>query len=202
MSPAAIVPSSASSSPVRRAAIGNWCTRTARCSSSRNPWVTGRLYLRPYVRQKMLTADTHDFIQRAAIDHATQLLDNTAERINGIMDDTELVTNFMARTVPNHLSPDSLLVFSRRWVEENGACRFLLGAPRSARTRRAPADSTDCGKRKQGISPPISPPIFLLHFGNVCRRFTPVRACGTAAVAAAPRAHRHQQTARRRLNPV
>ena len=64
------------------------------------------------------------FIQRAAIDHATQLLDNTAERINGIMDETELVTNFMARTVPNHLSPDSLLVFSRRAVEDND---FLTG---------------------------------------------------------------------------
>ena len=64
------------------------------------------------------------FIQRAAIDHATQLLDNTAERINGIMDETELVTNFMARTVPHHLTPDSLLVFSRRAVEEND---FLTG---------------------------------------------------------------------------
>ena len=64
------------------------------------------------------------FIQRAAIDHATQLLDNTAERITGIMDETELVTNFMARTVPSHLSPDSLLVFSRRGVEEND---FLTG---------------------------------------------------------------------------
>ena len=64
------------------------------------------------------------FIQRAAIDHATQLLDNTAERINGIMDDTELVTNFMARTVPRHLIPDSLLVLSRRAVEEND---FLTG---------------------------------------------------------------------------
>ena len=64
------------------------------------------------------------FIQRAAFDHATQLLDNTAERINGIMDDTELVTNFMAHTVPRHLSPDSLLVFSRRGVEGND---FLTG---------------------------------------------------------------------------
>ena len=64
------------------------------------------------------------FIQRAAIDHATQLLDNTVERINGIMDETELVTNFMARTVPRYLSPDSLLVFSRRAVEKND---FLTG---------------------------------------------------------------------------
>ena len=38
------------------------------------------------------------YIQRATIDHATQLLDNTAEQINGIMDETETVTNYMAQT--------------------------------------------------------------------------------------------------------
>ena len=64
------------------------------------------------------------FIQRAAIDHASQLLDNTAERITGIMDETELVTNFMARTVPSHLAPDSLLAYSRRGVEDYD---FLTG---------------------------------------------------------------------------
>jgi sigma-B regulation protein RsbU (phosphoserine phosphatase) len=64
------------------------------------------------------------FIQRTAIEHATQLLDNTAERINGIMDETELVTNFMAQTVPHYLTPDSLLAFSRRGVEEYD---FLTG---------------------------------------------------------------------------
>ena len=64
------------------------------------------------------------FIQRAAIDHASQLLDNTAERITGIMDETELVTNFMARTVPSHLTPDSLLAYSRRGVEDYD---FLTG---------------------------------------------------------------------------
>ena len=50
------------------------------------------------------------FIQRAAIDHASQLLDNTAERITGIMDETELVTNFMARTVPSHLKIKILII--------------------------------------------------------------------------------------------
>lgn len=64
------------------------------------------------------------YIQHAAIDRATQLLDNTAERINGIMDETELVTNLAAVTVPSNLSPDSLLVFSRRTVQENP---FLTG---------------------------------------------------------------------------
>jgi sigma-B regulation protein RsbU (phosphoserine phosphatase) len=64
------------------------------------------------------------YIERAAIERATQLLDNTAERINGIMDETELVTNFMAATTPRHLHPDSLLVFSRRALLEND---FLTG---------------------------------------------------------------------------
>ena len=64
------------------------------------------------------------FIQNAAIERATQLLDNTAERINGIMDETELITNFMATTTPRHLNPDSLLVFTRRTVQEND---FLTG---------------------------------------------------------------------------
>ena len=64
------------------------------------------------------------FIYRAAMYHATQLLDNTAERINGIMADTETVTNFMAHTTPQHMHPDSLLAFSRRTVQEND---FLVG---------------------------------------------------------------------------
>jgi sigma-B regulation protein RsbU (phosphoserine phosphatase) len=64
------------------------------------------------------------YVQRTALERATQLLDNTAERINGIMDETELVTNFMAATTPRHLHPDSLLVFSRRTVQENA---FLTG---------------------------------------------------------------------------
>lgn len=58
------------------------------------------------------------YIQQAAIDRAMHLLDNTAERINGIMDETETVTNFMAQTTPRHLVPDSLLAFSRRAVQE------------------------------------------------------------------------------------
>lgn len=64
------------------------------------------------------------YIQNAAIERATQLLDNTAERINGIMDETELVTNFMAATTPRNLNPDSLLAFTHRTVKENA---FLTG---------------------------------------------------------------------------
>ena len=64
------------------------------------------------------------YIQRAAIDRATQLLDNTVEHINGIMDETETVTNFMVHTTTRHLHPDSLLVFTHRTIEENP---FLTG---------------------------------------------------------------------------
>ncbi len=64
------------------------------------------------------------YIQRAAFDHATQLLDNTVEHINGIMAETELVTNYMATTIPRHLHPDSLLVFTRRALVDNP---FLTG---------------------------------------------------------------------------
>lgn len=64
------------------------------------------------------------YIQRAAIEHATQLLNNTAERINGVIDETELVTTYMAAFVPHYLKPDSLFAFTRRTVTEND---FLTG---------------------------------------------------------------------------
>ena len=64
------------------------------------------------------------YIQRVAIARATQLLDNTVVRMNGIMDETELVTKNLAHTMPHHLHPDSLLAFSRRAVVENP---FLTG---------------------------------------------------------------------------
>ena len=40
------------------------------------------------------------------------------------MDETELVTNFMAATIPSRLHPDSLLTFTRRAIVENP---FLTG---------------------------------------------------------------------------
>ena len=64
------------------------------------------------------------YIQRVAIARATQLLDNTVVRINGIMDETELVANHLALTTSHHLHPDSLLVFTRRAIIENP---FLAG---------------------------------------------------------------------------
>jgi len=64
------------------------------------------------------------YVHQAAIDRATQLLDNTVARIDGIMDETEVVTNYMAITTPYHLQPDSLLAFTRRTVTDN---TFLTG---------------------------------------------------------------------------
>ena len=54
------------------------------------------------------------YIQNAAIDRATQLLDNTAERINGIMSETEVVTNYMAVTTPVTLLPTLYLLLPVR----------------------------------------------------------------------------------------
>jgi sigma-B regulation protein RsbU (phosphoserine phosphatase) len=58
-------------------------------------------------------------IQRVAIERATQLLDNTAERIDGIMAEIELVTNYMAATTSHHLQSDSLLAYTRQLMEQN-----------------------------------------------------------------------------------
>lgn len=64
------------------------------------------------------------YLHRAAIERAEQMLENTVARINGIMDETEFVANNLAASTPHHLYPDSLLVFSRRAVVEN---EFLTG---------------------------------------------------------------------------
>ena len=64
------------------------------------------------------------YVRQAAIERAAQLLDNTAERINGIMDETEVVTNYMAMYTPRHLHPDSLLAITHRTVADHS---FLTG---------------------------------------------------------------------------
>jgi len=56
------------------------------------------------------------YVRQVAINRAVQLLDNTVVRINGIMDETEVVTNYLAVTTPRNLHPDSLLAISRRAV--------------------------------------------------------------------------------------
>jgi len=64
------------------------------------------------------------YVRQVAIDRANQLLDNTMARIYGIMDETETVTNYMAVTTPRHLTPDSLLAFTRKTVADHA---FLTG---------------------------------------------------------------------------
>ena len=64
------------------------------------------------------------YIRQAAINRANQLLDNTVVRINGIMSETEVITNYMAQVTSRHLCPDSLLAFTHRTVEDH---EFLTG---------------------------------------------------------------------------
>ncbi len=64
------------------------------------------------------------YIRQVAIDRGNQLLENTVVRINGIMDETETVTNYLAITIPHRLHPDSLLAISRQTVIDHS---FLTG---------------------------------------------------------------------------
>ena len=64
------------------------------------------------------------YIRQMAINRANQLLDNTVVRINGIMDETEAITNYMSQVTSRHLYPDSLLAFTRRTIENH---EFLTG---------------------------------------------------------------------------
>ncbi len=63
-------------------------------------------------------------VRQIATDHAMQLLENTVVRINGIMDETEAVTNYLAVTTPRRLHPDSLLAITRKTVIDHS---FLTG---------------------------------------------------------------------------
>lgn len=65
-----------------------------------------------------------EYVRQVAIDRANQLLDNTVVKISGVMEETELVTNYMAVVTPQHLHPDSLLAFTRRTVQNHD---FLTG---------------------------------------------------------------------------
>ena len=65
-----------------------------------------------------------EYVRQVAMDRANQLLDNTIVRISGVMDETEVVTNYMAAVTPRHLHPDSLLVFTRRTIQNHS---FLTG---------------------------------------------------------------------------
>ncbi len=64
------------------------------------------------------------YVREVAIEHANQLLENTVVRINGIMDETEAVTNYLAVTTPRRLHPDTLLAITRKTVYDYS---FLTG---------------------------------------------------------------------------
>ncbi len=64
----------------------------------------------------LLFYPSKEYVRKVAFNRATQLLDNTVLQINGIMDETELVGNYLAMTTPRHLYPDSLLAISRKAI--------------------------------------------------------------------------------------
>lgn len=59
-------------------------------------------------------------IRQEAINHATEILENTTLRVNGILNRVEVATNNTDWLVTRHLdAPDSMFVFSRRILENN-----------------------------------------------------------------------------------
>jgi len=58
-------------------------------------------------------------VKQEAMAHAELMLDNTAQRVTGYLDEIETATNNIEWLVMENLRPDSLLNYSRRVVEQN-----------------------------------------------------------------------------------
>ena len=67
----------------------------------------------------ILSAKSLQKVREESIAHAERLLEVTALRVEGIMDEVEVATHNMEKMVMNHLQPDSLLAFTERMVELN-----------------------------------------------------------------------------------
>ena len=64
--------------------------------------------------------ESRQAIRQEAINRASQILDNTALRVNGILDRVEVATNNTDWLVTRHLdAPDSMFVYSRRILQNN-----------------------------------------------------------------------------------
>lgn len=62
---------------------------------------------------------SRDIVKEEVIEEATHVLDNTALRVYGYLQEAETATNNMTWLINAHLQPDSLLQFSRRVVTEH-----------------------------------------------------------------------------------
>lgn len=62
---------------------------------------------------------TKDYIQQEAIKKATQILDNTALRINDIMGEVETTTDDLGRYIVSQTEPDSIISDTRKILENN-----------------------------------------------------------------------------------
>lgn len=62
---------------------------------------------------------TKDYIQQEAIKRATQILDNTALRINDIMGEVETTTDDLGRYIVSQTEPDSIISDTRKILENN-----------------------------------------------------------------------------------
>ena len=59
-------------------------------------------------------------IKQEAINHATQVLDNTVQRVNTILTEVKVATDNTDWLITRHLdAPDSMFVYSRRILQNN-----------------------------------------------------------------------------------
>jgi Serine phosphatase RsbU, regulator of sigma subunit len=64
--------------------------------------------------------ESREAIRKEAINHATQILDNTAERVNTILTKVEVATNNTDWLAARHLdAPDSMFVYTNRILKNN-----------------------------------------------------------------------------------
>ena len=64
--------------------------------------------------------ESREAIRKEAINHATQILDNTAERVNTILTKVEVATNNTDWLAARHLdAPDSMFVYTKRILKNN-----------------------------------------------------------------------------------
>ena len=64
--------------------------------------------------------ESREAIRKEAIHHATQILDNTAERVNTILTKVEVATNNTDWLAARHLdAPDSMFVYTKRILMNN-----------------------------------------------------------------------------------
>ena len=86
---------------------------------------------------------TKNHIRKEAVSRATQILDNTALRIDDIMGEVETTTNDMVWYISSYTDPDSIISDTRKILENNR--HFYSCSSTAARSPWSPISSRATG---------------------------------------------------------